>query len=87
MDQTRKVQTLEGTVLSNKMDKTVVVEVSRRVFHPVYKKYVVRKKKYKVHDANGRCQPGDRARIVASRPMSKTKRWRVVDVISRGAGG
>ncbi|MFQ6676262.1 MAG: 30S ribosomal protein S17 [Fidelibacterota bacterium] len=83
----QKGQTLVGTVLSNRMEKTVVVEVSRRIFHPVYKKYVVRRKKYKAHDENQRCRPGDRARIVASRPLSKTKRWRVVEVISKGAGG
>lgn len=87
MTQTRNVRTLEGTVLSNRMEKTVVVEVSRRVFHPLYKKYLVKKKKYKVHDERGQCQPGDRARIVASRPISKTKKWRVSEVISKGAGG
>lgn len=83
----RKVQTLEGVVLTNRMMKTAVVEVSRRVYHPLYRKYSVRKKKYKAHDEKELCHPGDRVRIVASRPISKTKKWRVTEVIARGVGG
>lgn len=78
---TRKVRV--GTVLSAKMDKTVVVVVERRYAHPLYGKQVTRSKKYHAHDENNEYQVGDVVRIVETRPLSKTKRWRVAEVIER----
>lgn len=71
-----------GVVVSDKMDKTVVVAVENRFPHPKYRKYVVRTKRYKAHDEENKCKSGDRVRIRESRPLSRTKRWMVVDVIS-----
>ena len=69
-----------GTVFSSQMEKTVVVKVARRFPHPVYKKYVTETKKYYAHDPKGQCNPGDVVRIIESRPLSKLKRWRVIEV-------
>lgn len=77
----RKTQT--GVVVSDKMDKTVVVQVDRLVRHPVYKKYVRRRAKYKAHDENNSCQKGDRVVIRESRPLSKTKRWQVSQIVEK----
>jgi len=77
----RKSQT--GIVVSDNMDKTVVVQVDRLVRHPVYKKYVRRRSKYKAHDENNVCQKGDRVLIRETRPISKTKRWQVSRVVER----
>ena len=76
-------KTRVGTVLSDKMTKTVIVGVERRVAHPLYGKQVVRTKKYYAHDEEGRAHAGDTVRIVETRPLSKTKRWRVVEVIEQ----
>jgi len=76
-------KTREGTVVSNKMAKTVVVALVERVRHPKYDKSVVRTKKFYAHDENDDAKVGDRVRIVETRPMSKTKRWRVVEVLER----
>jgi small subunit ribosomal protein S17 len=65
------------------MDKTVVVQVDRLVKHPVYKKYVRRRAKYKAHDENNSCQKGDRVVIRESRPLSKTKRWQVSQIVEK----
>ncbi|MEN9233594.1 MAG: 30S ribosomal protein S17 [Gloeomargarita sp. DG02_4_bins_56] len=81
------VKQLVGLVVSNKMDKTVVVAVENRVAHPRYGKIVVRTKKYKAHDEANRCQEGDRVRIQETRPLSRTKRWQVIDILSTQAGG
>jgi len=70
-----------GTVLSNKMTKTVVVQVERRMKHGKYGKYMTEKTKYKVHDERQECKPGDQVRIVETRPMSKEKRWRVAEIL------
>lgn len=70
---------LEGEVVSNKTDKTVTVSVERRFMHPVYKKYVKRTDKYTAHDAQNKCQVGERIQIIECRPISKTKRWTLVD--------
>ncbi|MCK6505436.1 30S ribosomal protein S17 [Myxococcota bacterium] len=70
---------LVGRVVSDKMDKTVVVEVERRVLHPKYRKYVNRRQKYKAHDEENTCQVDDVVVIKESRPLSRTKRWVVVD--------
>ena len=69
---------LQGTVVSDKMDKTIVVKVERRVMHPVYKKFVRKSKKYRAHDADNQFKVGDQVRIEECAPISKTKRWRVV---------
>lgn len=74
---------LEGIVVSDKMDKTVTVVVERLVKHKVYKKYVKRKSKFAVHDETNRCKEGDWVRIMECRPMSRLKRWRVVDVVQK----
>ena len=76
-------QTLTGFVKSNKMNKTIVVEVSRRVQETRYKKYINRRSSYKVHDENNECNVGDKVEIVASRPISKDKRWIVTRVIDK----
>ncbi|MCS7031712.1 MAG: 30S ribosomal protein S17 [Gloeomargarita sp. SKYG116] len=81
------VKQFVGVVVSNKMDKTVVVAVENRVAHPRYGKIVVRTKKYKAHDEENRCQEGDRVRIQETRPLSRTKRWRVVEILSSKTGG
>src|SRR3954470_2035337 len=70
-----------GTVTSNKMTKTVVVQVERRMKHGKYGKYLIDKKKYKCHDENQQAKPGDRVRIVDTRPLSKEKRWRVAEIL------
>jgi len=70
-----------GTVLSNKMTKTVVVVVERRMKHGKYGKYLTERKKYKAHDEKQACKPGDKVRILETRPMSKEKRWRVAEII------
>jgi small subunit ribosomal protein S17 len=72
-----------GTVVSDKMTKTVVVAIERRVAHPLYGKQVVRTKKFHAHDEDERAKIGDVVRIVETRPLSKTKRWRVVDILER----
>ncbi len=77
----RKVRT--GIVVSNKMDKTIVVEVTDHVKHPLYKKYMKRSVRFKAHDAENTCNEGDTVRIMETRPLSKTKRWRLVNVIER----
>jgi len=74
-----------GTVVSDKMDKTVVVRVERLVAHPVYMKYVKRRSTYKAHDEKNEYQVGDRVEIVETRPLSKDKRWRVSRLIERPA--
>ncbi|WP_319421594.1 30S ribosomal protein S17 [Pleurocapsa sp. FMAR1] len=70
-----------GEVVSDKMDKTVVVAIENRSPHPKYGKIVVRTKKYKAHDAENQCKIGDRVRIKETRPLSKTKRWTVEEII------
>jgi small subunit ribosomal protein S17 len=72
-----------GVVVSNKMAKTVVVKVERRVTDPKYGKIVKRAEKYKAHDENNDCQIGDKVRIVETRPMSKDKRWRVAETLEK----
>ena len=69
---------LQGVVVSDKQDKTVIVRVERRVMHPVYKKFVRHSKKYAAHDEDNRCKIGDAVAIQECRPISKTKKWEVV---------
>ncbi|TCT14075.1 SSU ribosomal protein S17P [Natranaerovirga pectinivora] len=77
----RKMRT--GKVVSDKMDKTVVVAVERSVKHPLYKKVVKRTYKLKAHDENNECRIGDRVRVMETRPLSKQKRWRLVEIMER----
>jgi small subunit ribosomal protein S17 len=74
---------LVGTVVGNKMDKTAIVQVERLVKHRLYKKYIRRRSKYAAHDENNACQIGDRVMITANRPISRTKRWRVSDIVEK----
>jgi small subunit ribosomal protein S17 len=76
-------QTKVGTVVSNKMAKTVVVAVSNTVVHPLYKRYGKRTSKFHAHDEENRCNVGDQVEIVSTRPLSKTKRWRVGRILRR----
>ncbi len=69
---------MQGVVVSDKMDKTIVVKVERRYQHPIYKKYIRRSKKYHAHDENNQCKTGDTVSIRECRPLSKLKRWEVV---------
>jgi small subunit ribosomal protein S17 len=71
-----------GVVVSDKMEKTVVVAIENRTAHPKYGKIIVRTKRYKAHDEDNRCKIGDQVRIQETRPLSKTKRWTVVDILS-----
>jgi small subunit ribosomal protein S17 len=72
-----------GEVLSNKMAKTIVVQVERRFPHPKFRKVVTEYKKFYAHDEKGEAKPGDRVRIEETRPLSKTKRWRLVQVVEK----
>ena len=72
-----------GVVVSTKAEKTIVVEVSRRVQHPLYRRYITRKKKFLAHDEDGTAKNGDRVRIVECRPLSKRKCWRLEEVVLR----
>lgn len=72
-----------GTVLSNKMDKTVVVAVENTVVHPLYHRYSKRTSRFAAHDPSNECNVGDQVMIVASRPLSKRKRWRVQQILKR----
>ena len=73
-----------GEVVSNKMARTIIVRVERRFPHPKFKKVVTAYKKFYAHDEKGEAKPGDRVRIVETRPMSKLKRWQLVEVVERG---
>jgi small subunit ribosomal protein S17 len=77
----RKVR--EGLVVSDRMDRTVVVEVEDRVKHPKYGKVIRRTKKYKAHDGENACGVGDRVRLMEVRPLSATKRWRVAEILEK----
>lgn len=76
-------RTLTGTVTSDKMDKTVTVLVERRVKHPLYGKYVVESKKYHAHDEANECGVGDKVEITETRPLSKTKSWKVTRILEK----
>jgi small subunit ribosomal protein S17 len=77
----RKIR--EGVVVSASMNKTAVVLMKRKLPHPIYGKYVTRSKKFYAHDEANECQVGDRVRIMETRPLSKLKRWRVVEILER----
>lgn len=76
-----KVKSKVGTVVSNKMDQTVIVDVSRTTIHPKFQKPIKRNTKFKAHDQNNQCKIGDKVLIIESKPISKTKRWRVSKIL------
>ncbi|TNJ33484.1 30S ribosomal protein S17 [Arenimonas terrae] len=82
---TEQLRTVEGRVVSNKMNKTVTILVERQVKHPLYGKYIRRSTKLHAHDEENACNEGDVVRVTECRPLSKTKNWRVVEVITRAA--
>lgn len=85
MGERGKRKTLIGVVISDKMDKTVVVMVNRLVLHPVYKKYIRKRKKVKAHDERNECRVGDKVLLIESRPLSREKRWRVKEILEKAA--
>ncbi|MDR2350337.1 MAG: 30S ribosomal protein S17 [Deltaproteobacteria bacterium] len=85
MEERRPGQTLTGVVVSDKMDKTVVVLVNRLVKHPVYKKYIKRRARFMAHDEKNVARLGDTVEIIQSRPLSKLKRWRLAKVLVSAA--
>jgi len=74
---------LQGVVMSDKNDKTIVVEISMRKLHPLYKKYLTKTKRFKAHDEANEAHVGDTVRVVESRPYSRDKRWRLVEIVER----
>ena len=84
MEQNKKIRTLTGTVISDKMDKTAVVLFERKVKHPKYGKYVKKSTKYKIHDENNKCKMGDTVTIAEVRPISKNKSWKLIDILGTG---
>ena len=85
MEGSRSNQTITGVVVSDKMDKTVVVLVNRLVKHPVYKKYIRRRAKFMAHDERNAAKLGDTVEIIQSRPLSKLKRWRLAKILAHQA--
>ena len=84
-EKTKQLRTVEGRVVSNKMNKTVTVLVERQVKHALYGKYLRRSTKLHAHDENNACNEGDLVRVAECRPLSKTKNWQVIEVITRAA--
>lgn len=84
-EQEKAVRTVTGRVVSNKMEKTITVLVERRVKHPLYGKYITRSSKLHAHDESNECGDGDLVVIAESRPLSKTKSWRLVQVVEKAA--
>jgi small subunit ribosomal protein S17 len=85
MEQKKNKKTRTGVVVSDKMDKTVVVAVERFVRHPVFGKIVRRSKKFKVHDEKNESSVGDKVKIMETRPLSKEKRWRLLEIVERAS--
>ena len=83
MNDRGKRKVITGTVVSDKMDKTITVLVGRRVRHPLYKKFISMSKKYHAHDEKNECHTGDVVRLMETRPLSRTKRWRVVEIVRK----
>ena len=84
-DNNEQLRTVEGRVVSNKMDKTVTILVERQVKHALYGKYIRRSTKLHAHDEENACNEGDVVRVAECRPLSKSKNWRVVEVVTRAA--
>lgn len=85
MSEAKVLRTLKGRVVSDKMDKTITVLIERRVRHPLYGKFVTRSKKIHVHDERNEARVGDIVTVTSSRPISKTKTWRLVEVVERAS--
>lgn len=83
MSGTGRLRVLAGTVVSDRMDKTIVVLVNSQKRHPMYEKYIRRSKRVKAHDVGNECRVGDRVRVVESRPLSRDKRWRLLEIVER----
>ena len=83
MSEVKNVRTLQGKVVSDKMDKTVTVLVERKVKHPIYGKFLKKTTKFHAHDEQNTAGVGDTVRIMETRPLSKTKRWRLVEIIEK----
>jgi len=83
----KHIRTLTGKVVSSKMDKTIVVLVVRKIKHPVYGKYIKRSSKIHAHDEKNICQEGDTVTIAESRPISRTKRWKLLEVVEKAVKG
>lgn len=79
----KRTRVVTGTVVSNKMDKTITVLLERRVRHPVYGKYITRSSKIHAHDENNQCNIGDTVTVTETRPISKTKTWKLLEVVNR----
>jgi small subunit ribosomal protein S17 len=86
MEGQKRRKVLLGQVVSNRMQKTITVRVERRLRHPIYERVVKRSKKFHAHDENNQCQIGDQVRIIETRPLSKTKRWRLLEIVRRQVG-
>jgi small subunit ribosomal protein S17 len=87
MSEAKTIRTVAGRVISNKMDQTITVLVERQVKHPLYGKYIRRSTKLHVHDTNNDCNEGDEVTIAECRPISKTKSWRLVEIVKRASLG
>ncbi len=85
-EETKVERSLMGRVVSNKMDKSIVVLMERQVKHPMYGKFIKRSKKYHVHDENNECREGDTVTFKECRPLSKTKHWTLIKVVERAPG-
>lgn len=83
MTEAKSIRTLQGRVVSSKMDKSIVVAIERRVKHPIYGKYITRTTKMKAHDESNQCNDGDLVTIRETRPISKSKNWTLVDVVEK----
>ena len=83
MSEAKTIRTESGRVISNKMDRTITVLVERKVKHPLYGKYIRRSTKLHVHDENNECNEGDQVTITECRPMSKTKSWKLAEIVKR----
>lgn len=82
-EETKAKRSVTGTVISNKMDKTITVMIERKVKHPVYGKYIKRSTKLHAHDANNECNEGDLVTVIACRPLSKSKKWMLENIVER----
>jgi len=85
-EDSKLVRTLTGRVVSDKMDKSAVVMVERKIRHPLYGKYIRRSSKLHIHDENNECKQGDTVTIKQCRPISKTKSWQLLEVVDRAVG-
>lgn len=83
MTERKTRKTLVGKVLSDSMDKTITVSIERQLLHEKYKKYIKKRSKIWVHDEEGMCGVGDQVKVVSTRPLSKLKRWRVVEIVEK----